>query len=425
MESVLFKKLTKSLQELIRIPSRFTVPEDGAPRGKEVKEAIEYCIKLGKELGFTSGNIKDGVVGWLDVGDGEDCFGILAHVDVVPEGENWSVDPYGGEIRDGKIFGRGALDDKGPLICAMYAVYALIKEGKTPKKKIRIIIGGDEEGYPKVNSPFALNDKSAIDVYKESEIMPSSGFSPDADFPVINCEKGILTLTLTCPVPCGIVDIRGGERPNIVPNKASATFLDGEIITAEGKSAHGAMPYNGINAITLLFKKLGNKISEFKKLSELFADVYGGGFGIDVEDKESGKLTLNLGVVEVKENKLALTVNVRYPVSFSYEEIINRISAIWKGEITVEDVKAPLYVPETDSLVQILLDSYNSIMGEEAKPLAIGGGTYARELPHGVAFGALFPNQEDKMHAPDEYVELSKLQKTLEIYKKAIERLCF
>lgn len=426
MEKEVFDKLIKSLCELIRIPSRFTVPEAGAPRGKAVKDAIDYCLSLGLELGFTSCGSKDGVVGWLDVGEGKESFGILGHVDVVPEGGGWSVDPYGGEISGGRIYGRGASDDKGPLLCSMYAVSALLKEGKVPKKRIRVIIGGDEEGFPKVQATYALNDKDAMDIYKENEDIPESGFSPDADFPVINCEKGILTLLLTCPIPNEIENIKGGERPNIVPNSASATLSSGEVITAEGKSVHGSMPYNGVNAVTKLFQKLESKgIQEFSLFRQLFEDVYGKGFEIDFEDEVSGKLTLNLGIVEIKDDKLVLTVNIRYPVSFSDKEIVNKISKIWNGEVIVCDHKAPLYVPEDDPLVQALLDSYNSVTGKNAKPLAIGGGTYARELAHGVAFGASFPEQDDVAHMPDEYVSFENLEKTFEIYKKAIEKLCF
>ncbi len=425
MEKELFCKLKKSLSELIQIPSVFSEPIKGAPRGKWVKEGIEYCLTLGKELGFTSVGQSRGVVGWLDVGEGED-FGILAHVDVVPAGEGWSEKPFGGVEKDGKIYGRGALDDKGPLLASMYAVHALLKEGKTPKKRIRVIIGGDEEGLPKSDSIYAINDKSAIDIYRESEVMPEVGFSPDADFPVINAEKGILTLVLTTQATDGISQMNCGERPNIVPNKARATLVNGEEIVASGVSAHGAHPDKGDNAIINLFKKLENLgYQDFKRYRELLSDVFGKGLGIDCEDQESGKLTLNLGIVEKKEDKFYFTINIRYPVTVKEEEVINKIKKVWKGEIIKESGALPLFVSKDDELVQKLLESYVEITGESAEPLAIGGGTYAREIPHGVAFGALFPGQVDNMHAPNEYIELELLEKTFEIYKRAIEKLCF
>ncbi len=425
MEKDLFDKLKNSLCELIRIPSVFSSPEKGAPRGRAVKEAISYCIKLGKELGFDGSGERGGVVGWLDVGEGED-FGILAHVDVVPAGEGWSVDPFCGEIIGDRIYGRGALDDKGPLLASMYAIYDLLKEGKTPKKHIRVIIGGDEEGFPKVDSPYAVNDKSAIDIYKESENMPYTGFSPDADFPVINCEKGILTLILSCPVSSNIVKLSGGERPNIVPNKAYAKLNNGKEIYTEGISSHGAHPERGENAIVKLFGELSELgYTEFTYLKELFSDVFGSKFGVNYEDEESGKLTLNLGMAEIKDGKLNLTVNIRYPVTVKENRVIEQIKSVFKGEVKKDSGALPLFVRKDDPLVVSLLESYNEVTGENAEPFSIGGGTYARELPHGVAFGALFPGQTDNMHQPDEYIEFDYLEKTFEIYKKAIEKLCF
>ena len=420
----MIKQITKSLQEFVKIPSKFSTPEKGAPRGKFVKRAIEYAVELGKKLGFSDGGVIDGVVGWLEVGKGKEDFAILCHADIVPEGNGWSVDPFGGEIIDGKIYGRGVLDDKGPTLCAMYAVHSLIKSGKKPTKKIRIIIGGDEEGFPKVDSQFALNDMDAIDVYKQYKPIPKLGFSPDADFPVIYAEKGILHLVLTCKKDDYIQEIKGGERVNIVPNYAYA-ICDNQKISENGVSAHGSTPELGKNAIVGLLKELKNKSELAKKLYAFFECTNGNGLGINCKDVQSGELSLNVGVAQSEEDNLLFTLDIRYPVTKNKDEILSKIKSVWIGEVDEIAHKKPLFVDTKDELVLSLLASYREVTGDMSEPIAIGGGTYARELEKGVAFGASFPNQQNVAHEVDECVYLSDLQKTFEIYKKAIEKLCF
>ncbi len=424
MQNEIIVQITKSLQEFIRIPSKFSTPEKDAPRGKYVKQALEYLVKLGKKIGFTDGEVIDGVVGFLDVGEGKDDFAILTHVDVVPEGDGWSVNPYGGEIIDGKIFGRGALDDKGPTICTMYAISSLIKEGKKPTKKIRFIIGGDEEGFPKTDSPYALNDIDSIDVYKRNRPMPNTGFSPDAEFPVIYAEKGILHLVLSCKNIDEISEFEGGERANIVPNFASIVY-NGEKYTSTGKSAHGSTPEKGENAIVKLLKEISEKSDFVKNLYNFFKSTSGSGLRLECSDRESGTLTMNVGVVKIEKNEISFTIDIRYPVTKNKDELIQKIKSVWKGKVEEIAHKRPLFVPKDDILVKTLLKSYQSVTGEKSEPIAIGGGTYAREIEKGVAFGALFPNQEDRMHMVDEYVSIENIEKTYLVYKDAIEKLCF
>lgn len=424
MKKELLNELVKSLQEYIRIPSKFTTPEKGAPRGKYVKQSLEYALSLGKKLGFTDGEVIDGVVCWLEVGESEQDFAILCHADVVPEGNGWSVDAYGGEIIDGKVYGRGAIDDKGPTLCAMYAIYDLLKEGKKPTKKIRFIIGGDEEGYPKVNSPYAINDMDSIEIYKKYRPMPDIGFSPDADFPVIYAEKGILHLELSCKADEHIKEFFGGERANIVPNYASCV-CGGKKIESAGISAHGSTPENGKNAIVGLLSKLAKNYDFESRLYEYFKYTDGKGLNIDCKDEQSGALTMNIGVVRQENDILHFTVDIRYPVTKDKDEIINKIKSIWIGDVSVVMQKDPLYVPKDDILVKTLLESYQAITGDNSEPIAIGGGTYARDLKKGVGFGAYFPGEEEKAHMVDEYVKIENLEKVFEIYKLAIEKLCF
>lgn len=434
MEKALFEKLKNSLCEFIRIPSVRGVAEDNALCGKACNDALNYALDLGLKLGFTKAQNLDGLVGYVDVGESEESFGILGHVDVVPAGDGWTKDPFGGVVVDGKIFGRGAMDDKGPIIIIMYAINKLLEEGRVPKKRIRIILGADEEtgGNPTVTA------WESMDRYLLTEKMPDMGISPDADFPVINAEKGILNVKLTIKAPDHVIDAYGGTAPNIVPNKATMILScddgvedDGIIdveetdtgikITAFGTSAHGAKPYDGDNAILkLLNYGLGND-DRFNCLM----NVYGIPLGIKCFDDVSGWLTVNVGTMEKVGDDLVFVLNIRYPVSVKSEDVVEKIKAKWQGKVEVIKDSLPLYVPKDHYLVKTLLDSYNKVTGESAEPIAIGGGTYARALPLGVAFGIMFPGDVDTMHAPDEYITFENIEKAFEIYYEAIKSICF
>lgn len=440
MENAIFEKLKGSLCEFLRIPSENGEPVSGAPCGIAVAEALDYVTKLALSLGFErSGNI-EGRVGYVELGDGEECFGVISHVDVVPPGEGWTKDPWGGIVEDGKIYGRGALDDKGPTMAALYAVYALLQEGLKPKKKIRFIFGCDEEtgGNPKTYG------WESIEKYIESgERIPDFGISPDADFPVINAEKGILNVSLSVPAPDYLLSASGGTALNIVPNRAEFKIKnDSKLFDADGiqvkedeesytlygygKNAHAAHADKGDNAIVKLIGYLANqKEGAMRKLSDKLSDVFGSGLGIEMQDEESGRLTQNVGRIELIDDKLWIYLNIRYPVTKTAQEVVEKIGQNWSGEVKLLRDQKPLFVPRDHFLVKSLLESYEKVTGEKSEPIAIGGGTYARAFPCFVAFGALFPGQEDSMHSPDENVELSCLYKTYEIYYDAIKKLCF
>lgn len=434
MDKALFEKLKNSLCEFIRIPSVRGKSIVGAPCGVECNQALNYAINLGMELGFSTAKNLDGLVGYIDVGEGEQCFGILAHVDVVPAGEGWTHNPFGGDIEDGKIYGRGAMDDKGPIVIILYAIHKLLHEGRVLKKRIRVIFGADEEtgGNPKITS------WESMDRYIQSEKLPDIGISPDADFPVINAEKGILNLKLKIKSPDCVISASGGTASNVVPNKASITLKSdykfeipqeflikktdtGIEISAFGKNAHGAKPYEGDNAITKLMAILFKENLDFSSL----VDVYGSGLGINMDDEVSGKLTINVGTIEKVGDELVFVVNIRYPVTVKSDTVVNKIKNTWRGDVEVLKDSKPLYVPRDHYLVKTLLDSYNKVTGENAEPIAIGGGTYARALPIGVGFGIMFPGDEDTMHAPDEYISFKNIEKAFEIYYDAIKNLCF
>lgn len=427
------KKALDFMKKLISFHSAEGTPEDGAPFGKGVRECLDYALSVLEENGFRTKN-GNGYYGYGDVGEGE-LFGVLCHLDVVPEGDGWHYDPYGAEEVDGRVYGRGALDDKGPFAACFYAAVRLLEEGYKPTKKLRFILGCDEESGWK-----------CMDSYCTNEEMPKSGFSPDGDFPVINCEKGIVYHTIKFALPKGVVEFKAGERANMVPNYAEVIFEntaeikdkliscgtefteDGKYIkvSADGVSAHGSHPEAGDNAIIKLLKKIACADGKFAELAEKFDAFDGSHAGIKLYDEVSGGLTLNLGCARTENGEIVFELDIRHPISYKKDDI----TAVLKKELpdmTVEQgfFHLPLYVAKDNELVKSLLSAYNEVTGQNAEPVSIGGGTYARVLPLGVAFGPCFPDGNSGMHCADEYMEISDFEKMSEIYYLAFKKLCF
>ena len=461
LEEVLKRKddFINDLQGLLRIKSVLDEEnaKEDAPLGQGIKDALQYMLDLGEKDGFTSKNVGN-LAGHVEMGEGNELVGILGHVDVVPEGDGWSVEPYGGEVKDGKIYARGSSDDKGPTIAAYYGMKIVKELGLPLSKRVRLIIGTDEE-----------SDWRCVEHYFEHEEMPTTGFVPDADFPIIFAEKGISDYDLVQPASEGqakakyeLVSFQSGRRYNMVPDYAEvhlkveeadtaeiqkylaylsemklegdANFIDSELVlTLAGKSAHGAEPRNGKNAGTFMAEYLktlelddaGGKY--VNTVSELHEKSRGEVFGIEYADEESGELTINVGVMSFsKEDGGRIGLNMRYPVTFDIEEGKKKIEAVLdeKG-LQLENFtdSKPTYVKKDDPLIKTLQKVYEEQTGEKADLLAIGGGTYSRALDKGVAFGAMFPGREDVMHQKDEYAIVEDLFKASAIYAQAIYEL--
>ncbi|MEK4146940.1 dipeptidase PepV [Robertmurraya sp. FSL W8-0741] len=454
------QSLIEDTQNLLKIKSLLdedSATED-APLGQGVKEALQFMLELGEKDGFIAKNV-DNLAGHLEFGQGDELIGILCHVDVVPEGDGWTSDPFGADIRDGKIFARGAIDDKGPTMAAYYAM-KIVKELKLPlTKRIRMIIGTDEE-----------SNWRCVDHYFKHEEMPTCGFAPDADFPIIYAEKGIADydlvqkpLSTNEKVGNELLSFESGRRYNMVPDYAKAVitisgnpapiissfedFLkdndvtgkhtntkEGLLFELEGISAHGMEPDKGKNAGLMLAKFLSSL--ELDKQAAAFVhfvsayfyqDSRGRALGIAYSDDITGDLTINVGKLSYDlENGGRLGLNMRYPVTTNLEETIVKLEA----KLTVEGFKIdnfsdskPHHVDEQDFLVHTLKKVYEEQTGEKAELLAIGGGTYARSLKSGVAFGPLFPGRPDIAHQKDEYMIIEDLLKATAIYAHAIYEL--
>ena len=417
--------------KLVAIDSVQSEPTKLSPFGDGVGKCLNEALAIAQSLGFKTHN-EQGYYGTAIIGSGEE-FGILGHVDVVPyKNQTWTKKPLG-EIQDGVLYGRGVLDDKGPMLCCLYAVHKLIQDGYTPKKTIKFIFGGNEETGWK-----------CIEKYNELEVMPKDGFSPDADFPVINCEKGILHIEMSVKKPDELESLFGGERANMVIDKAecviktqlpkptdinlSQSESDGKtIIKAFGTAAHGSTPELGDNAFLHLLKHLGDNLGGiYKDLYNVLYSIKGEGLNIDLQDEQSGHLSLNVGVVKTHLDKLILHLDIRYPSTFSEDEIFDRVcKAAAFAKCEKLHSQAPLFVDKKDPLVQTLLKAYNDATGENCTPIAIGGGTYARAMKHGVGFGPVFPGKVSCAHEADEHFAIADFEKAFDIYYRAIKELCF
>lgn len=444
--SAMEEKLITCLQENLRIPSVRGEAAPDAPYGTEVKQSLEHILNAARELGFRTENV-DNHLGWCEYGEGEEMIAVLGHLDVVPAGDGWTVDPYGGVVSDGKIWGRGTTDDKGPTIASLFALAALRDSGLPISKRIRLLFGCNEEtGSADVKYYLA----------KGGEV-PVMGFTPDAEYPVINGEKGIITVAYSADYvqegELKLLSIQGGTAPNVVPAFATARigccpltaarfaklnakgmrFIPKEyglLIESYGINAHGSTPEMGENAIGRLLLAL-DTLPFSGKLAELIhflaatlgMETDGASAGIALHDSVSGGLTLNLGTLDADEQHMTMKINYRYPVTFCYGDCGPKLNkAFTDAGFAVEGEfhKDKLYIPEDSQLVSTLLKVYREQTGLEGRPKCIGGGTYAKALPNILAFGPIFPGQEAREHQPDEYISLDNLMKTTRIIAAAM-----
>ena len=448
--------LLKDLFELLSVRSILgTDITEETPFGSGPREALDLILSFGKRDGYKT-KLVENKAGHIEVGQGEELFGILGHVDVVPVVEaDWTSHPFKPEIRDGKIFARGSLDDKGPTMAAYYAVKLLDKLGVKWNKRVRVIVGSDEEtGF------------RCVEAYFKHEEQPASGFTPDAMFPLVYAEKARATFDhkLKFVDEDGqynykLVKFNGGQVLNMVVASAKAELegeasdikekfenflaqekLEGEVevgntikLTLKGKAAHGSTPQYGINGATKLAEFLStlgldNNGKNFVDyiVEKLANDPFGEKLGINYSDDEMGEATYNYGILEYDlERKIGLvSTDCRHPKKF---DLVKRLNGIKVDNIDIEvtSTKEAHYVPKDDELVTTLMDVYRKHTGDTKNDaFVLGGGTYARCLKKGVAFGLLFPGKEDTMHQANEYLEVEDLLLATAIYAEGIYKLC-
>ena len=434
----------ETLRRWIQIPSVRSEPAEGAPFGPEVRRALDEAVKTAESMGFPAKNY-DGYACDITLGDGGDDIAVLGHLDVVPVGDGWSVPPFEGLVRDGRIYGRGTNDDKGPSLAALFAMRAIRETGIPLKKTIRMILGCDEE-----------SGWECVKYYAEHARMPETGFSPDAGFPLINTEKGMIHLRFRGkdePGEVTVLRMETGDRVNVIPGESRAllkggaelaerirafaqdtgleltaeTAEEGVWVTATGIPGHSAYPEGKRNAIGMmltLLKALGAR-GPVRTLAEAVGMEHDGThLGCAARDEISGPLTCNMGILRLRDGVWEGTLDFRCPVTADLQALRDAAIAHLPGlEVEVTELKPPHHVPADSELVTSLLAAYEEETGWKGEAMSTGGGTYAKVLKQGVAFGALFPDEEDLAHQADEYANIDRMMLAMKIYANALIRL--
>lgn len=428
-----------AMKRLVAIPSIYQDDNSGKPFGQPIDDCLTETLALCQQLGFTVYQDPDGYYGYAEVGQGEQMIGILGHLDVVPVGDlsTWKSAPFEPEIRDGRLYGRGTQDDKGPTLAALFAVKALQESGVEFSKRIRFIFGTDEETLWR-----------CIDRYLEKEETPQCGFTPDSVFPLIHAEKMLIQSWLHGAGSFD-VELECGGALNAVPELAKyqgplweelAGALDelgfdfhvedGEI-TVLGKAAHSASAdVKGVNAIARLCLAL-QKIGVMHPMVRFVAEQVGQDanateiFG-PVEDV-SGRLTFNVAQLYIDTQSSKLGIDIRVPVTFSkddYDNDIQAVAAQYGLQYEEFDVLPSLYMPADSPVIKTLMAAYQEVSGDlESQPMTSGGATYARAIPNCVAYGAIFPGRDKVEHMPNEYLIIDDMLKSMNVYANAIYQL--
>ncbi len=433
-----FDEIVASTVKLIQFDSSLQEAVEGYPFGKGAGECLEYFLSLAEEMGFETHNY-DNFVGEVVFGEGKE-FAILAHLDVVPAGSGWKYPPFGGVVNDDvsdggvtgrKIWGRGAMDDKAPAVVCLYALKALKDEGVSPNRKFKLIVGCNEEAGWK-----------CIEHYNEVATMPEEGFTPDADFPVIYAEKGILHFTANFPVnEAPMSALNAGERVNMVCDSAVAVLTrkaaenlvyyetpvrgahlsydnTTNILRVSGKSAHGSTPEKGINALEALLSFLSFHPDCKRAYDCLFNDVT----GLKALSDKTGVLTMSPDMATYKDGVLKITTDIRFPATLPLSAVTEKLDE-FGVEYTVDSYQPPLYNNPKSKLIATLTKVYNEVTGSSEKPIAIGGGTYARALKCGCAFGPEMKDEEATIHQANEYVTFDRIRLMSDVYYRAIKAI--
>lgn len=435
METEIIRGILRS----VAIESVKGEPMSDAPYGAGPKAALLDALQQCEELGLKAVNV-DNKIGYAEIGEGSEMVAILGHLDVVPLGDGWTKNPLGERSGD-RLYGRGVTDNKGPTISSLYALKAIEDLGIKTDRRIRVIFGTDEEsGFDCVHHYI-----------KSGQELPVAGFTPDADYPAIFAEKGMLGFTFSKKINPNsdfeVVELSGGVAKNVVTPLVKMVYRSRDYILPnsdslgndlysveiEGKSAHASTPKEGRNAFMILCKEL----ARFRLTGDFFDVVNfvnqkfnlepnGKSMGVFFEDEESGEITLSIGVVSFSEGELRFTLDIRYPVTMSAEPCIETIrKAAAEYSIGVEQTNQadPHYVPKDSPLIRNLMAVYREKTGDGSEAVAIGGGTYAKAFKNMVAFGVEFPGESLPIHQADEYNSIESIIKSTQISAEAIVRL--
>ena len=451
------KEMLADIRELVAVRSVKGEPSPGLPYGSAIGEAIVCAESIARRHGF-SASCCDGYMLEVNLNDLPDALGILCHLDVVHEGSGWTTPPYEADVREGKIYGRGTADNKGPAIASLYALKLVRELGVPLRRNVRLMLGTDEE-----------SGSSDLKEYFKRRTQPPFCFSPDAAFPVYNLEKGRFAPQFSAAYAVSdalprILTVEGGHAVNIVPEEARAVVqglsktaveefaaacsektgvsftVEGSgadvTIAARGLSTHASYPEDGNNALTALIELLAAMpfapCEGFAKLLFLHSllphgDYHGKALGIAQEDELSGPLTCNLGIFRYGLDALEGGLDARCPICSNEEntsKVIEKALGAQGIGLSATKMVLPHHVPEQLPFIQTLLRSFESYSGLTGECLSMGGGTYVHGMPNSVAFGAAFPDTETYAHAADEYAVIEELVCCVKIFADIIIEMC-
>lgn len=427
----------KVLSDLLSIPSIKSEPTAEAPYGTATVQALDCILRYAAANGLSVANL-DNRVGYAQWGAGEKMVAVLSHLDVVPPGEGWDSDPFSLVIKDGQLIGRGITDNKGPAVCSLFALLRLKESGYQPSCRIRLIFGLDEE-----------HGCDCMRHYVKVAELPDTGFTPDASFPAIYAEKGILQIRLSGPGSSDINAI-GGDAYNMVPSSCSITDLQTGIISSTlGTQAHASTPEKGDNAIIKAVFARSESIAgtnpvfdfllRYSVLNEDLKNL------ITVAKPDiSGNLTINTGMIRISREESSVGIDIRYPVKSDgdavFKEVFGKASEFGLAAEIVDRLPPLFTDPRSTAMVALrsayekhIPIAYKASYPDEsnvpeayrsADPIAIGGGTYARSVPGIVAFGPRFPWEEDRMHQKNESCPEKSLLASVDLYRDALTALC-
>ena len=441
--------ILRDITRLVAVPSVEGTPEPGAPFGAGPRAALDKALEIAAELGLETYNA-EGYIGWAQTGPiagGQKYLATITHTDVVPEGNGWDADPYTVRVRDGWLLGRGVSDDKGPGILCLYALKYLKDSGIKLKYPVRALLGTNEE-----------TNMHDVDYYAAHYPMPAFCFTPDAEFPVCNGEKGGFNGEIVSPrLKNGVIlDFQGGVARNAVPDRAFCTVRvapdaiectegvtkeAGEngatVLRGQGKSGHAAMPAGTVNAISLLVdcllhNHIGTEAEQayLRVLQKLHAATDGSAVGIAADDGLFDPLTIIGGTIGQEDGVIRQSFDCRYPTNTDPEKMTAALEQVCGTAAHLENLtsRVPFYIAADSPAIQTLINTYNEVTGEQQTPFTMGGGTYARHFPYAVSFGpehtdVAIPAFAGPMHGANEGAPFEKLIEALKIYILALLRL--
>lgn len=431
-----FPAYLEDLKVLIAANSKNAPAEEGAPFGPGVKQALDAMAAIARRMGFRVTVDPLGYYAYAEMGEGSELFGVLGHLDVVPadDAENWNTHPFTLTEKDHMLFGRGVADDKGPTLAAMYALRLLLDEGYELTKRVRFIFCTDEESL-----------WGGVKAYMAKEEKPTSGFTPDADFPLLYAEKGLVEYYLrakedTTPL------LTGGTALNAVAGKAECPFdpnieaqlkalgydysLSGESLVVKGKAAHSMAADEGVNAIVRLakaMKRAGKDSAMLRFILEMAPEPHANKIFGPMEDEFTGRLTFNIGLADWKPGDQSLGIDIRFPVSYTKEEVdkaLEKAAALYGIVVEPFDYLRPVHISTDTPLVKSLMQAYQEVTGDlESRPISTGGATFARSMENIVAYGALMPGSPKTEHQANECALVSDLKTAIAVYARAFALL--